>query len=358
MTSSLRLRRLLSVACFLIGTLHVLLFPLVNVSSGELKPRGLFIDENAFTMNSKSLSRSDAFPSVDEMEAAFGVDVNKRFRTMYALKEVLRGLGSTCEVFKQSLMTCALQSIHKSKSQEATVLVYPVYYSNVTFISGDDLLHKFVIDSLPFSYALTFASSLRMAKWASRNFVMIFLPISAPSTSSSSSLGYNPRFSRSLHQYLNHYHGKNPNESMESAGLLRDSFVLDFHPVETDADDIMHPTVAELISTSITFKTAEIRIVGSNGVLSNMDFITAPLVTYYSRHFETEANFLVSKFRYYWHKLLVTHPYHLLFSLSRSMYIENLIGLLSFGFAQICGPSGFHGEFLDRDIESLTIHIK
>ena len=39
------------------------------------------------------------------------------------------------------------------------------------------------------------------------------------------------------------------------------------------------------------------------------------------------------------------------------MYVERLIGLISFGFAQICGPSGLHGHFLDRDIESLTVFV-
>ena len=356
MTSSRRLWRLWSLASFLMGILHVFLFPLVNISSGELKPRGLFIDENAFTMNSKSLRRSIAFPSVNEIEATFDVSTNQRFRTILSLKKALIPITGTCEVFKQSLMGCTLQSLHKSRSQEATVLVFPVYYRDIVFTSVDDMLQREVIDSLSLTFAFSLACSLRMASWASRNFLLIFLPMSAPLSSS----GYNQRFSRSLNQYLDLYHRHNANlhEPIESVGLLRDSFVLDFHPVGGVSNDIMHPSIGELLSNSISLSSVELRIVGSNGVLSNMDFITAPLVTYYSRFFETEANYFVSKFHHYVDKILAVHPRSLLNTIHKNLYLERLIGLISFGFAQICGPSGLHGQFLDKDIESLTMHIK
>ena len=100
--------------------------------------------------------------------------------------------------------------------------------------------------------------------------------------------------------------------------------------------------------------------VGRDGMLSNMDFVNLPLMTPFgATSFRIEAIDLITRYRDL-KKIIKTHygmdtDGYIIRNLNA--YAERLLGLVSFICTQVLGPSGLHGQFLYRNIESVTIQI-
>ena len=195
------------------------------------------------------------------------------------------------------------------------------------------------------------------------------------------------RFSKALSSWLNEYHsiGQNKYDNIglrvQYEGLLRDAYVIDFtEPLITStsfsADGRREPVKDGSMSRKVSWEKILLSSVGNNGQLPNMDFMTAPLALFpdiavneadsqlgnnriyrtgslgikgreFSRELEKEVvrEGLISICRYFtFTSASICHN-----------YIEILSGLIRFSTALIHGPSGLHGHFIRRNIDSITL---
>lgn len=82
------------------------------------------------------------------------------------------------------------------------------------------------------------------------------------------------------------------------------------------------------------------------------DFVALPILSSATGHFfATEGQGFSKKFQSYMTKYGLDLPNWL------DQFTNRALGLLSFSLAQIAGPSGMHGQFLERNIESATIDL-
>ena len=359
--------------CYLIAIYWIFLFPVINISSGELKPRGLFIDENAFVLSLKSPSASSLPPLPSHLKATYKVE------TMHDLIEtfntVLDRDSVRCYMFESEIASCSVRNKRKPRNLEATVLAFPLWFQSGRQHEGNTYAYASnlrndsdtIADSTAVAFALHLAWLLSEAEWSSRNYILLFIPAERGDVSSSASTTL--IYSHHLERWLESYHSTCFPDDIGSIddilaygggdGLIRDSFILRFpSPMKSPLNT--HFSLEGL--RNMTIDTVTLKVVGKDGVLPNMDFVSVPLSRHFNGNdiFDTEAAWLVNMYRdkkrYLQKKYQLDLAQYIPGNLNN--YMERVLGLFSFAWSQVCGPSGIHGQFLHRNIESLTLDVQ
>ena len=307
-----------SLAILCIAIIWWFCFPLVNVTSGELKPRNLFVDEHALMANSPVPKKNRL---ADRL--AFNTPCNStKFFTMVSAEVVSHGgkcsyftPGSTVHI-TESIFQCILGSKTKSISLEASLLVFPIW-SSIIRGPGEVLNNVYAQNSV-----IDIIREVHNSLWLSKNVVMLFIPYKIVDQLAYSDI----LLSAALENWLIRYHGTTTNSYYcyhdyacmhlgESeltpmftgeicktslpiaAGLLRDAIIVNMPPphfstfpataVHTDepttesagsTTKVRRRIQTESVSDTDLPIGLEIRLIGNNGLLPNMDFLAAPLV--------------------------------------------------------------------------------
>jgi hypothetical protein len=391
-----------------------LLFPLVNITSGETKPRGLYVDENALLTtsgtpeslpsnnNENSLARMNFHRIKDSMTNVSSLESNIcRFLTA-DLRSV-----SCCQMKKSTGTITRITVDHpwKARSLEVTVVVIPYHSTNE-------------MQNLVFVAALM--KRISTSDWLSKRILILLLPLQREEgqttvvggeayTGVSDYENYammiaernagvsgmdGIRFSASLSTWLSDYHAMHPRMSdnvfevpglpssdrcddVIHEGLLRDAYIVDFSEPYITTLAEQHQQGAGNSKgkggrgggkakgkEKASWKAIRVLIAGNNGQLPNMDFISAPLALF-PHILITEAE-RASSLDLMVNKILAFFPENLLQNIRDSFegiiesrvfryYMSVVSGLLSFSGALIEGPTGLHGQFIRRNIDSLTL---
>ena len=393
-----------------------LLFPLVNITSGETKPRGLYVDENALLIssgtpgslpsnnNENSLARMNFQRIKDSITNISSLESN-------ICQFLTADLGSvSCCQMKKSTGTITRITVDhpwKARSLEVTVVVIPYHSTNE-------------LQSLVFVTALM--KRISTSDWLSKRIMILLLPLQCEE-GQTTHIGRDAcegaldnenyalmiaernagvsdmdriRFSASLSTWLNDYHAMHPRmsdnafkvpESSSSdrcddvihEGLLRDAYTVDFSEPYITTLVAQHQQGTgnregkggrgggkgnERGQGKTSWNSIRVLIAGNNGQLPNMDFIAAPFALF-PHILITEAeqssslDLMVNKILAFFPENLLQHirdsVESVIFNRVFRNYLSVVSGLLSFSGALVEGPTGLHGQFIRRNIDSLTL---
>lgn len=156
--------RSLFIVSFTLGVIWFLLFPLVSISTGELKPRSVYIDENSILLPSSSqrkLRNPGACHLIANSSSLCDFDPSSRISCHSHLS------------FPVDSVSLLLDSGRHVDTKESIVLVFASNAENA---------------SLMYSLACRLIDDILISKWISRRIIFMFhlLPASCPSVSTCS----------------------------------------------------------------------------------------------------------------------------------------------------------------------------
>ena len=403
-----------AVGLYVFSILWWLLFPLISITTGELKPRGLYVDENALLVNSASLgfrevmtrdAREDDLHNfqlvmnstvrMNPGDDNICLSLTKEFASVTCRGMRPREKGDRMMREVANITQIVVDHPWKPRSLEVSMVVVSYHSSN---------------ELQTFGFTTVLIKKILSADWLSKRIIILLLPLSscarqvnctdtfemetfnddsyvANSCKSASIDNDTRRFSKALSTWLNEYHSIGHNQydkvghRVQYEGLLRDAYVIDFtEPLITSTSSNSERTRDSIkdgsMSRKVSWEKILLSTVGNNGQLPNMDFLTAPLASFphitsneadiylrnnrrnkfghlgskggeFSRELEKEVvrEGLISICRYF--TFVSASTCH--------SYFEILSGLTRFSSALIHGPSGLHGQFIRRNIDSLTL---
>jgi hypothetical protein len=316
--------------CYLVGTLWFLLFPFINITSGELKPRGIFVDEHAL------LTTSIPFEKVRHLKNSHTI----RNESEMLLFLESNGIIIETTVHRQGTLHSMLIEPRNSPSGgELSVVIFKICGHQYPQWTLDAIISLF--------------SHLWSSRWMSKS--VLALVVSDEHNVYSDSLG----------EWLANYHstklsplsrGHNTSNPIYQ-GLIRDALVLDLVPCVPDdsnqpisSSSTAHASLSA--DTSVTgFQGYEMAFTGHNGQLPNMDVISS-LLSMQSPHISLRH-----------HKNIaavvggIGDAIRLVIGghVGSDGYIGRLQGLISFCYGLIKGQDGLHGHFLSHNIDAMTI---
>lgn len=314
---------------FFLGVSWFFLFPLVCVTTGELKCRGTYFSENALSPGTANV----AFSPVS-VRSARDIEINLRERASRAdgLFDTMTSVGLTdVHIDELGQVSGILRPKGAADRRDALILVTPFGEANdhaTGGCSGPGLM-------------LALAQTLVDVDWLSKN--VIFLVA---------------RDNYSMRRWLQKYHEnivQSTGKSMGHAGLLLGGLVIDVEP--------SYPgEFAEAI---------DVHVAGSNGLLPNLDLVN--VIVYLLRQ---HAGIGADKTRF---TPLQRQGSHLIHSIrdgiqaaamkaneinpgmfgrhETAQYVHRMENLAYFMQSVAFGPSGWHAELLPFDVHGVSLHI-
>jgi hypothetical protein len=334
---------LFPVVLYLFVILWVCLFPAVSITTGELKPRGLYVDEHSL------LVQSGLFKQLDNFDSMLG---NINPKNVDSSCDYFGSRGMLCSVFRSTTKApLVLQIELRSKKAyiglETTVLVFKYnLLRNETFSSAALLVH-----------ALN--QQLQGVKWMRKRVVVLMVPslpkqtnehhsavledwlnnLLTPSVAHLQHLGAflpPPSFSflktpfLQLLRLANEEYSYcslpptrfNPETGYTNLGLLRESYTIDFtdpslllppphdkaaswlgqgDSIDNDngdgnnKDKDRNSSIEPLAAAGLRWSHATLQSAGLNGVLPNMDMVSYPLAVFGPDMLETDSSHCASQ---------------------------------------------------------------
>jgi hypothetical protein len=313
---------------YLVGILWLLLFPLVSISSGELKPRSLYIDEHALLINSgtKYLYAHGA-ATYSVYNSSLNDEVQK---------------DELCNMFH-------CQELYMSNDEKTN----PIVHIELNSRHLETIVISFIVSPSQRSnnYITSIAKQIKDTKWIAKNVLLLLIYQDCANDKcdrNNNELLYSERIER---WFQLHYHHR--------YGLLRQNFIVDL----TQIDKVSG-------SDSMT----ELMYVGVDGQLPNMDLLSAALAVLpphvvvegrskrYANAYEKEhpMQYLPTSSLPRVLQLLVLHLHQIISNLFGKTapiddYFHRLTALFEHLFASAKGPSGVHSQFQLRNIDSMTL---
>ena len=312
-------------AVYVAGLAWVLLFPLVSLSTGELKPRSLYIDEHALLINSGTkylYSHASTSNSVIDAVSENGVED-----------------GSICSIF------------HCQELYMSNITTQPIIHVQLHTRHLETIVVSFIVSSNSSNHYITsIAKQIKDTKWIAKNILLLVIYQDC-TIDKCGNRNIGLRYSAVMEQWFQqHYHNR--------FGLLRQNFIID---------------LTQINNASVSDTMTELLYIGIDGQLPNMDLIAAALAILpphvvvdgrskrYANMHEKENPLEYLRMSSLPRVLQQVIPYfYQIMSnfdgiLKVNEYFNRLIGLLEHLMASIDGPSGIHGQFQLRNIDSLTL---
>lgn len=366
----------------------------MSITTGELKPRGLYVDENAL------LARG----GLPQPLPSYNIDQSRRDMEHFqrAIDFIKRGSHSKedfCAYFTSGLNSIHCRSLSKSFGNISEIIIDHPWKSRSLEITSVVIPYHSSNALQSYSFARALISKLLQSDWMSKRVLILLVPTSCRGVNSleeggdiCDSVVYDGiadriRYSSSLGVWLKDYHAASidkasifniPIESDISAigsgehsapleGLLRDAYIVDFSepfitslPPDALKKAVRQPSVHS--ETRPSWSKIQLSVAGNNGQLPNMDILSAPMATFAGEvvdEGDALPAFTAQTQRSSFLALLQSGlcGFASLFSHRHlgEKYCRVLSGLIQFSGALIEGPSGLHGQFIRRNIDSLTL---
>ncbi len=413
---------LLSLFLALLGLFYPVLFPLVSLSTGEFKPRGLYVDENALLV--AALASGKLLPSVDSMQLVNITKDGKPDEETFCGRMHSHGSTSCRRVFMPSVstrkttVTELLIDRRDVKTLSNDVVVISITYDDTAAgcsTNAFDLVEKLAVD-------LMFNS-----KWLSKRVLFLLVPIKCMSTISESEHGdlclyengktSSIRYSYLLDTYLSNYFddnylkyqvsmldsnrsyvnpqyskhfaisesysnadqceegSENKNEdwkvrypTLMQKGILREAYILDL----TGLSDVHFNRLDKNMDEENAYQQRQrqksknkllmqLRMSGANGMLPNMDLVSAPLALFpFILVLQSDVRALqldqLAKDKDNLSLVLYRHIRSVFMSSAAGQkYWEKVSSFLQFSSSLLRGPDGVHAHFLKHNVDSITL---
>ena len=324
---------------YLFSVLSWFLFPFVSISTGELKARELYVDENALLVNSVKYSyiyNTDNYHNVrDSKEESKSVDV------------------INCKV--PSDVHC----YYFSK--------YSIYYSHIDpsegkTVAGEGIfilipLHSELKDIANDIVELLYYRLRKKSPWLSRRIIVVLMPIPSIQPLNFVSIEFDTWLSHYLSNSLQY--DDDTNESIHSHGINNHNKNLEMNQkLSMEYIDVVHIRQAYVLNifeashSSLSKSDSEVlhlHIIGEYGQMPNMDLVSTTLAI----HSNLPISIPASNCDLSSYSILQSY---LSSSTSLLAYLNKLCGVLHFSYSMLTNHAdGFHHYFLSRRIDALSI---
>lgn len=345
--------------------------PLVSLSTGELKARQLYVDENAMVVQGLLQAEQDEGSLKKGMHAANYVDLRDKSMELRKNLNLYFGEGPsdyTCDHFVHVGATSCDTFMADGDDFLTQVVVDPVG----TPLNGEAVTFAIAYDAETEKDAAQIGNTfirrlLERSPWLSKRVLLIFVPsrCSIPSSQRvnthishvcDAAHGSSTLFSPALEQWLDqrHINVKRGARAAAAAGIIREAYVVNLaHTNKKDNGEV----------TRLVGKPLELRFNGVNGVLPNMDVVAGSLVLFsdkvaprYDTHVLKPSRSPIHAWYWAWHSLVQV--------LSRAgmlpkAYSDNFLGMVKHAAALADGfGDGLHAQFLERNIDSISFHVR
>ena len=296
---------------YILGLAWFFLFPAVSLSSGELKPRGMFVDENAF------LTTTVPFEKISHPSTSSGQ------RNVTEMVDFFTSEGY-CVHVDRNVFSFIVEPRNSPTGPEVSVLVFKLC---------GDIYPQWILDII-----VSLSHHLRASRWMSKSVLVLIVSAGTDSTS--------PPLAR----WLSRYHTRPfiagsmgfHNESPMFYGLIRDALVLDMQSCTPSSPD--RPSAPAL--PTVWPQGYELAFIGANGQLPNMDVISSLL--------SMQSRYISFRHDRAWDSLFgASSPVRV--PSGWGDYMDHFRGLLSFCAGLFTGPDGWHSHFLHYNIDSMTL---
>ena len=168
----------------------VLFFPAFSLSTGELKCRGMYVDEHAFSAQVLPLAAREV-PDLDYVNTPplntlidsttptpVDIAIEISFDIESMCSQLLNLGASYCKLLKQTnLMEIVVDAVDKPPSIDAIVvpIVYALNHDNVNIQNKEEKLPS---QDVAFQLAMRLTQVLAKAMWLSRRAVILLVPVS------------------------------------------------------------------------------------------------------------------------------------------------------------------------------------
>ena len=340
--SYLHIAAAVSYAC---GILSWFFFPLISISTGELKPRSLFVDEKAI-MNRR------VRPSVNGKSAAVDFEAFSN------------PIGDPCLLFplSPSILHCRAlmtQNTSMDSTSSSTISLIEIYLKSARKPLAKDasaLVFPFPLDPKEenlralLRFIIPLIANISSCPWLSKNIIILILPLDCASSDcyyrNYSSLERKLHFRSSdvLQNWLTDVYASTGtrNRGIHRMGVIRESFVFDLQ-------EVLAPLIAHNEKLRIG---GNILLIGrSLSTLPNLDLPSSLLALYPFLAIEhRQSPFSSSTLSFSIPQLPLTVPFF-------REYLRRLDSLFTFAFTLLEGTSGLHSTFRERNIDSMTIKL-
>lgn len=381
-----------------------LLFPVVNITTGEKKPRGIYVDENALLVS----SGTSGFPLSNNNENS------PQWLNFQHIKVSVRqssnSVSSFCRFVTSNHASVSCCQIEKSTGTMTKIIVDHPWKTRSLEVTTIAISYHSTNKIQSLAYAAALIERISTSNWLSKRILILLIPLQYDEGQTAAFDNQNSgtqtaegnaehsemhriRFSPSLSTWLEEYHAMQPRISASvfevpqqpashkcgaglHDGLLRDAYIVDFSEPYITSIDAEHceglggcnETEKGKGEGTALWTTIRVLIAGNNGQLPNMDFIAAPLALFPTAltseaEAETEQSLSGDLMT---NKILAILPKNLLPGFYDSIeellsrrecrqYLRVMAGLLTFSGTMVEGPSGLHGQFIRRNIDALTL---
>ena len=334
--------------------------PWASFSTGELKARQLYVDENALVVQALVQEGTDSRVNSESLVSLPPLQLTDNHLQSGDICRMIDGFGATaCASFDSegfpSVTQVVVDSVSKPIRAEATAFVLPYKRGNNSKHFVSTILVRFV-------HKLMDSST-----WLSKRVVILLVGMDCSYSKSSSDIctsrgdGY---YSKALDIWLRKYVGEGDvldgDSKRVATPLIREAFVM-----ELSSGNNSNSNNAKKSSSVST-----LHFNGVNGALPNMDMISSALALFpdtlavTSNDYEGSNRLVdpVSLWYSFWPKAvdftlnLLSRSGRYQVSIAASNYRNNLSGLSkSSETLARGGGDGLHSQFVEKNIDSITI---
>ena len=418
----LRLRLVLTLGCcfWFLGIIYVVvLFPTISLSTGEDKPRGMYVDEHAIMMQGREVVKRMTDVHYHPDEEYF---VNKSTADILLLSDEnenhsnVKSMNHWCEyIMKTELLSSRpLQRQQRCITISAALTAF-IIDGPSNGIGFNHLETTVVVLTLPIDcphgqsrirlLLLNLINAIQHAKWLARKVVIIMHEAKSNypsfygdcifSSSHLSSSGLTSS-SNEIANWLDTLSQSNVDISIDwtkedilqdkvvqsllldqrvfdwqsQFGLFREAYVIDLQDYfASDPHQCTFQTISSQLSNdnNLLWSGAQLKFQGKNGNLPNMDMLSYVLSIY-----GTNKQVSVQTAYHHWIHAHVQKFVHLIMknlsdafqlplsSLAVINYNSRLTGLLEhiWTMMESSNGNGYHSDFLQQNIDSITLSLK
>lgn len=299
--------RLLGLAAYLTGVLWWALFPLVSVTTGEMKPRSLFIDEKAVLTRPMSEEAATAW-RVHRQEVTSSLELCELVKETEGVVDCRR-FGDTGV---RRLTQVVLKGVDKPLSKESVLLVLPIVQESRPILEWTLSLIRFLVQF----------------RWLAKTVVVLLTPLDCDHDICFRRASHDPghhivKASRTLEEWIKSYRHKNDLHS--AVGVIRQAYVIDL------------TEVVDELGSGLSSVSATLFVMGCDGQLPNMDLVAFPVHLFPDIRVED------------------AHPHAKHEPGSLSEYLNRGQSLLAWTLLSSQGASGMHAQLLRENIDAITL---